>query len=126
MINRRKGVDLVSALSFCLQCEAQTIARCSCDTRIWNQVKRHGAKAWKLYHLYVIQIWNQVKRHGAKASEVEPTSLACACETVGQNDRGGEFFGKRERQKRGCNPSLAEHNQKWLCRFLYCVTTKQS
>ena len=95
---------MVSALSFCLQCEAQTIARCSCDTRIWNQVKRHGAKA----------------------SEVEPTSLACACETVGQNDRGGEFFGKRERQKRGCNPSLAEHNQKWLCRFLYCVTTKQS
>lgn len=25
-----------------------------------------------------------------------------------------EFFGKRERQKRGCNPCLAEHNQEWL------------
>ena len=57
--------------------------------------------------------WQTIARIRAKSEEEKTLDVFDESESVRMTEVG-EFFGKRERQKRGYNPSLAEHNKEGL------------
>lgn len=66
-----------------------------------------------LFFLSAATKWQTIARIRAKSEEEKTLDVFDESESVRMTEMG-EFFGKRERQKRGCNPSLAEHNKKGL------------
>lgn len=67
----------------------------------------------KLSFLSAITKWQTIAQDCAKSEEEKTLDVFDESESVRMTEVG-EFFGKRERQKRGYNPSLAEHNKKGL------------
>ena len=57
--------------------------------------------------------WQTIAQDCAKSEEEKTLDVFDESESVRMTEVG-EFFGKRERQKGGCNPSLAEHNEEGL------------
>lgn len=80
---------------------------------MFGRIFGRGLREFRLSFLSAATKWQTIAQDCAKSEEEKTLDVFDESESVRMTEVG-EFFGKRERQKRGCNPSLAEHNKKGL------------